>query len=294
MSDPNATVDGNSRPSTPTPNSNAAASASLRLAVLDADAATKTSIAVGARANDPSAFIDRRTASSVVSIRLSTTPHSHAAAFALKSCAKTFRIAATSADAGGASSRTAAPPTNRARHSASNDPAMDAPACSNAPRVARVAVSGLRNAVATSKHAPVALRRLSRDASARAAAASARESVAAAPVIVIASTSRSPSPSPRELAWSTVARASAHVDAARETAASDVETRAASTAASNRRRNASAASAASIVVHPAAVTTPRSDATFAAACASSATMSSSREGARKTPKVPCHMVPSAS
>ena len=74
----------------------------------------------------------------VVSIRLSTTPHSQAAAFALKSCAKTFRIAATSADAGGASSRTVAPPTNRARHSASNDPAMDAPACSNAPRVARV------------------------------------------------------------------------------------------------------------------------------------------------------------
>ena len=123
---------------------------------------------------------------------------------------------------------------------------------------------------------------------------SARESVDAAPVIVVASMSRSPSPSPRELAWTTVARASAHVDAARETAASDVETRAASTAASNRRRNASAASAASIVVHPAAVTTPRSDATFAAACASSATMSSSREGARKTPKVPCHMVPSAS
>ena len=93
-----------------------------------------------------------------------------------------------------------------------------------------------RNAVATSRHAPVALRRLARRVRARRRRRSER-GVDAAPVIVVASMSRSPSPSPRELAWSTVARASAHVDAARETAASDVETPTkASTAARISRR----------------------------------------------------------
>ena len=224
VSDPNATVDGNSRPSTPTPNSNAAASAvssSRRLRPRASEDAHRAS----RRANDPSAFIDRRTASSVVSIRLSTTPHSHAAAFESKSCAKTFRIAATSA---GAEKRVFAALGRRpiARATArATIPRWTPRSCSNAPRVARVAVSGDRNAVATSKHAPVALRRLFDDASTTRLPAGKAD---AAPVIVVASMSRSPSPSPRELAWSTVARASAHVDAARETAASDVEARTAS------------------------------------------------------------------